>query len=35
MDWDTLKYEVQRDLDNFIYKEIRRKPMILPIVMEV
>lgn len=35
MDWDTLKSEVQRDLDNFIYKEIRRKPMILPIVTEV
>ena len=35
MGWDTLKNEVQRDLNRFIYKEIRRKPMILPIVMEV
>ncbi len=34
-DWNTLKNDVKEDLKNFIYQEIQRKPMILPIIMEV
>lgn len=34
-DWNTLKTEMKEDLKDFINKEIQRKPMILPIIMEV
>ncbi len=34
-DWNTLKTEIKDDLKDFINKEMQRKPMILPIIMEV
>ncbi len=34
-DWNTIKSEMKDDLKDFINKEIQRKPMILPIIMEV
>ncbi|MDO5718031.1 MAG: ribonuclease J [Tissierellia bacterium] len=34
-DWGTLKYNIRDDLKSFIYHEIKRNPMILPIIMEV
>lgn len=34
-DWNIIKNDVKEDLKNFIYQEIQRKPMILPIIMEV
>lgn len=34
-DWNTMKNDIKEDLKNFIYNEIQRKPMILPIIMEV
>lgn len=34
-DWSSIKAAVRDDLRNFVYKETRRNPMILPIIMEV
>ncbi len=34
-DWNYLKTEIKDDLKNYISREIKRKPMILPIIMEV
>lgn len=34
-DWNSFKTEIKDDLKNFINKEMQRKPMILPIIMEV
>lgn len=34
-DWNCLKAEIKDDLKNYISREIQRKPMILPIIMEV
>lgn len=34
-DWGTLKNNVKDDLRGFIYSQIKRNPMILPIIMEV
>ncbi|MDO5027901.1 MAG: ribonuclease J [Bacillota bacterium] len=34
-DWNHLKTEIKDDLKNYISREIQRKPMILPIIMEV
>ncbi|MFC4367836.1 ribonuclease J [Citroniella saccharovorans] len=34
-DWATLKYNIRDDLKTFLFKEIKRNPMILPIIMEV
>lgn len=34
-DWNTLKMEIKEDLKNYINREMQRKPMILPIIMEV
>ncbi|MEC9489113.1 MAG: ribonuclease J [Halanaerobium sp.] len=34
-DWGTLKSTTRDALTNFIYQKIKRKPMILPIIMEV
>lgn len=33
--WNTLKNESKEVLKNFVYREIKRRPMILPIIMEV
>lgn len=32
--WSTIKNGVRDDLKKFIYKEIKRKPMILPVIIE-
>lgn len=34
-DWATLKYNMRDDLKSFLFHEIKRNPMILPIIMEV
>lgn len=34
-DWSTIKYRVRGGLRAFVYQEIKRNPMILPIIIEV
>lgn len=34
-DWNTLKGAIKSDLKEFVFREIKRRPMILPIIMEV
>lgn len=34
-DWATLKTNIKDDLRNFLYEKTKRKPMILPIIMEI
>jgi ribonuclease J len=34
-EWSTIKNAIRQDLNQFIYNEIKRNPMILPIIMEV
>ena len=34
-DWATLKTTMKEDLRNFLYEKTKRKPMILPIIMEI
>ena len=34
-EWTQLKYKVKDDLSKFIYSQTKRKPMILPIIMEI
>lgn len=34
-DWTVLKYRIRDDLKSFLFHEIKRNPMILPIIMEV
>lgn len=33
-DWNTLKGNVKSDLSDFLYEKTKRKPMILPVIME-
>ena len=35
MDWNSLKNNIKDGLKEYIYAEIKRSPMILPIIMEV
>lgn len=35
MDWSTLKTKVKNEVSNYLYSKTKRKPMILPIIMEV
>ncbi|PWL98269.1 MAG: ribonuclease J [Clostridiales bacterium] len=35
VDWTQLKYKVKDDLSKFIYSQTKRKPMILPIIMDI
>lgn len=35
MDWSTLKTKVKNEVSNYLYNKTKRKPMILPIIMEV
>ena len=35
IDWASLKAEVKSDVSDFIFKETKRRPMILPVIMEV
>ncbi|TDX46632.1 ribonuclease J [Orenia marismortui] len=34
-EWSTLKSKIRSALDSFLYNRIKRRPMILPIIMEV
>ncbi|MEW6107155.1 MAG: ribonuclease J, partial [Bacillota bacterium] len=34
-EWGTIKNRVREALAEFVYQKIRRRPMVLPIVMEV
>ena len=34
-DWSTLKSTVRDELRSFLYEKTKRKPMILPIIMEI
>lgn len=34
-DWSTIKYSIREALKAFVYDEIKRNPMILPIIIEV
>jgi len=34
-DWGVLKYEVRNSLGKFIYGKLKRRPMIIPIIVEV
>ena len=34
-DWNTIKSAIRDDLKNYIYKKTKRKPMILPIIIEI
>ncbi|MCK9478735.1 MAG: ribonuclease J [Firmicutes bacterium] len=33
-DWNTLKTTMKNDLSNFLYEKTKRKPMILPVIMD-
>ena len=33
--WAEIKNGIRRELDNFIYEKMKRKPMILPVIVEV
>lgn len=35
VDWASLKGEVKGDVSDFIFKETKRRPMILPVIMEI
>ena len=34
-DWGKIKAAVKEDLGEFVWKKTKRRPMILPIIMEV
>ena len=34
-DWTELKQDIRGDLEKFLYKKTNRRPVILPVVMEV
>lgn len=34
-DWNRIKNEIKEDLSDFVWKETKRNPMIIPIIMEV
>ena len=34
-DWAQMKYKMKEDLSKFIYSQTKRKPMILPIIMDM
>ena len=33
--WAEIKNGIRRELDNFIYEKMKKKPMILPVIVEV
>lgn len=35
MDWSTIKTRVKDDLSKFLYQKTKRKPMILPVIMNI
>ncbi len=34
-DWSNLKQDVRDDLSDYLYKQTKRRPVILPVIMEV
>ena len=34
-DWGKIKTEVKEELSEFVWKKTKRRPMIMPIIMEV
>ncbi|MNO72737.1 Ribonuclease J 1 [compost metagenome] len=34
-DWATMKTNIKDELRNFLYEKTKRRPMILPIIMEI
>lgn len=34
-DWGSIKHQVREDLKKFVFNEIKRRPMILPVIIEV
>ena len=34
-DWGSIKHQVREDLKKFVFSEIKRRPMILPVIIEV
>ena len=34
-DWGRIKTEIKDTLGDFVWKEMKRRPMIIPIIMEV
>ena len=34
-DWNTIKLNIRNDLRDFLYERTKRKPMILPVIMEI
>ena len=34
-DWSTLKQEIRDSLNQYLYEKTKRRPMILPIIMEI
>ncbi|MDP4106423.1 MAG: hypothetical protein Q8935_15920, partial [Bacillota bacterium] len=34
-DWSSLKQDIRDDLNRYLYEKTKRRPMILPIIMEV
>ena len=34
-DWSTIKLNIRDDLRDFLYERTKRKPMILPVIMEI
>ena len=34
-DWTTIKAKVKANLSGYLYKQTKRSPMILPVIMEV
>ena len=34
-DWNTMKAKIKNDLSDYLYFKTKRKPMILPVIMEV
>ncbi|MFE4042014.1 Zn-dependent hydrolase, partial [Priestia sp. YIM B13490] len=35
IEWSSLKLKMRESLNQFLYEKTRRKPMILPIIMEI
>ncbi|MBO5364775.1 MAG: hypothetical protein J6A56_04865, partial [Clostridia bacterium] len=35
IDWTTLKTKLRNDVSGFLFSKTKRRPMILPIIMEV
>ena len=34
-DWSSVKNAIKNDVSSFLQKETKRKPMVLPVIMEI